>query len=85
MNRQPSIAKRRVDERRPGFSSYYRIGVRMSKELPTYCTLRQIGSELGISYQNAYTECAVALGKLIFRLRAAMPERSNSHTTGESK
>lgn len=52
----------------PGFVTYYTIGVRAGKRLPAFSTFQQVGDSLGISKQQAYTECAVTLGKFLYRL-----------------
>lgn len=54
---------------RPRFTECYRLGVAMSKHLEPVCTLEAVGAEFGITKQNAYTECALALGKLVWHLQ----------------
>ena len=55
---------------KPGFLTYYDLGVEVNKVLPKFKTLKECGRELGITKQNAYTESVLALGKLCFALRA---------------
>lgn len=54
---------------KPGFRTYYKLGVQLSKQMPTVHTYVQIGKLFGISKQNAYTEAVVALGKLAYLAR----------------
>ena len=53
----------------PCFADRIRLGVEMSKYLDTDCTYEEIGIELGITKQNAYTEVMLALGTLVWLLR----------------
>lgn len=59
---------------KPGWQTYYTIGHRAQKRLPKFKTLEEIGQELGISKQNAYTETLVALGKFLYHLVRAVGE-----------
>jgi hypothetical protein len=51
-----------------GWQARYRIGVLLNKHLDPVCTLDELGAELGITRQNAYTESVLALGKFAVRL-----------------
>lgn len=53
---------------RPNWTTRYRVGRRLNESLDHFCTLQELGDELGISKQNAYTESAVALGTLVCEL-----------------
>jgi len=53
---------------KPGFRTYYRIGVVYSKHAAWFATYEEIGRAFGITKQNAYTECVVALGKALYHL-----------------
>lgn len=55
--------------RKPGFTERYRLGVELSKHLDPVCTLEELGRELGISTQNAYTQSVLALGTLAWHLK----------------
>ncbi len=55
--------------RRPTWTERYRLGVQLSKELDTYCTLEEIAVELGTTKQNAYTASVLALGTLAIGLQ----------------
>lgn len=61
---------------RPGvpanWTTRYRIGVILSKHLDAHCTLAELGRELGVTTQNAYTESVVALGTLACALYLRM-------------
>jgi hypothetical protein len=54
----------------PCWTTYYQLGVEASKHLPAFSSFVAIGRAFGITKQNAYTECVVALGKLVYRMRA---------------
>ena len=68
-SRRRAIQKRDPWKEKPGFVTYYDIGVEVSKLLPARATFKEIGAELGITSQNAYTETVVALGKVCYGLR----------------
>ncbi len=51
---------------------YRRIGSQFYNQVPKNLTLREIGLQLGCSYQTIHEESLVALGKLIHRLRLRM-------------
>lgn len=55
--------------REPTVRELYRLGARMAKELEAVATLDEIGRELGVTRQNAYTEVVVTLGKFVWRVR----------------
>lgn len=54
---------------RPNWTTYYRLGREFSKELEAVMTLDEIGARFGLSRQNTYTLCVVALGKLVYGLQ----------------
>lgn len=51
------------------YTQRYRLGVIASKEIETVATLEEVAAEFGLTRQNAYTECCLALGTLISRIR----------------
>ncbi len=53
----------------PTWRQRYLFGVALSQHLEPVCTLEEIGAELGITKQNAYTESVLALGRLGWLLR----------------
>ena len=55
---------------RSGWRAPYRVGVELSKDLEGVATYDEIGRELGLTKQNAYTLTMVALGKLAIALLA---------------
>lgn len=55
--------------RKPSWTERYKLGVELSKELDTYCTLDEVAAEIGTTRQNAYTATVLALGTLAFRLQ----------------
>jgi len=59
---------------RPGFRAYYRLGVSLSRQMRPNHSFVEIGRQLGITRQNAYTEVMVALGKLAYRLASRLDE-----------
>lgn len=59
---------------RPGFTTYYTIGVIYSKRVATFKTLEEVARELEITKQNAYTETVLALGKLLYHTVKAVGE-----------
>lgn len=63
------IYLRPTSRREPNFLEKYRLGAKLAKHLDPLCTLEEVGAQLGISKQNAYTESVVALGKLAWKLR----------------
>lgn len=73
-SRRGYLGKRNPFTWPPGFKTYYAIGVVASKRAATFCTLEQVGRELGISKQNAYTETVLALGKLLYHTVKAVKE-----------
>lgn len=79
-----SATKRQLNGQKhtPCWSTYYDLGVEMNKLLPHYCTLPELGRQLGVSRQRAYIETVVALGKLVYHARKALnyelEESSNS-------
>jgi DNA-directed RNA polymerase sigma subunit (sigma70/sigma32) len=48
---------------------YERMGVALSKKMDTIMTLHEIAQRLGMTDEGARKVCAVALGKLVHRLR----------------
>lgn len=60
---------RGVASRRPTWTERYRLGVEMNRHMDPICTLEELGAELGITRQNAYTETVLALGTLAWHLR----------------
>lgn len=54
---------------RLNYTQRYRLGVIASKEIETVATLDEVAVEFGLTRQNADTECCVALGTLISRIR----------------
>lgn len=71
--------------RKPTWSERYRLGVEMNKHLDTVCTLEELGAELGLTKQNAYTESVLALGSFVWELRERlMPPNSRPARTGSS-
>ena len=50
----------------------YRLGKQANAGWDHTCTLAELGHELGVSPQNAYTESVLALGKLIWLARLRM-------------
>lgn len=61
--------RRRIDFRRPSFSSFYWLGVEASRGLDARATWSDIGRSVCLSKQNAYTAGMVALGKVVYELR----------------
>ena len=59
---------------RPTWNTYYDLGVKLMPLVPAHRSLEECGRAFGITKQNAYTEVAVALGKLAYRLREAVPD-----------
>ena len=57
-----------------GFATYYEIGVVAAKRLPAFHSYAEVGRELGITKQNAYTESVLALGKLLYRIARIIRE-----------
>jgi len=60
---------------KPGFVTFYVIGMEVSRQLPKHCTLNEIGRTFGISRQNAHTEAVIALGKLVYHARRSVPKQ----------
>lgn len=58
-----------VKAKHPTWSERYKLGVELSKSLDPVRTFEEVGAELGITKQNAYTETVLALGTLGWRLR----------------
>lgn len=58
-----------VKAKHPTWSERYKLGVELSKGMDPVSTLEEVGAELGITKQNAYTETVLALGTLGWRLR----------------
>lgn len=56
----------------PNWTTRYRVGAILAQHMDTLCTLDELGAELGITKQNAYTESVVALGTLVCKLYARM-------------
>jgi hypothetical protein len=71
MIESPAV-RRRNRNCNPGFRTYYQLGVEHSKKLDTYCTVKELGELFGMTHQNAHAASLVALGKLVFRLRATL-------------
>jgi hypothetical protein len=76
-----SADRRRILERRglrmkPGWQTYYDLGREASKRLPAYQSWAEIGKALDVTPQNAFTEMAVALGKVVFKMRELCPEKT---------
>jgi hypothetical protein len=63
-----SGTERHLFRGKPGFKTYYRIGVVYSKRAPQFATYEEVGQAFNLTKQNAYTACVVALGKLLYRL-----------------
>lgn len=60
---------RKVRSGRPAnWTTRYRVGVVLNRQMEPQCTLEQLATELGITKQNAYTETVLALGSLACRL-----------------
>jgi hypothetical protein len=57
---------------KPGWQTYYDIGVELSKQLAPVQPLTAVARRFGISKQKAYHETMVALGKLAYRLSVAV-------------
>ncbi len=56
----------------PNWSTRYRVGVILAKDMDAHCTLAELGSALGVTSQNAYTESVLALGALACALYVRM-------------
>lgn len=54
----------------PNWTTRYRIGSALGKHLEPVASLDEVAAYLGTSKQNAYTFCALALGKLALQLHA---------------
>lgn len=54
---------------RPCWSTFHSLGIAASALLPVNRSYVEIANHFGISPQNAYHECMVALGKVVFELR----------------
>jgi hypothetical protein len=54
---------------KPGWRTFYRLGVEYNAKLPAHNTWGVVARYLGCSKQNAYTAGMLALGKLIYFLR----------------
>ena len=50
------------------WTTRYRVGVVLNRQMEAQCSLDQLAQELGITKQNAYTETVLALGSLACRL-----------------
>jgi hypothetical protein len=48
----------------PTWTERYNLGKMLNQHLDAQCTLQDLGDELGVSKQNAYTESVLALGSL---------------------
>lgn len=57
---------------RANWSTRYRIGAILSKQMDAHCTLAELGHTLGVTPQNAYTESVLALGALACALYVRM-------------
>jgi hypothetical protein len=62
--------KRRMDFRRPCWNTFYWLGVEANNLLEPVHSYVEIGRAFGVTKQNAFTECMVALGKVVFALRS---------------
>ncbi len=51
------------------FTEAYRVGREVEKLLPKNATLAEVARHFGRSRQNAHTDCRVALGRLVIKLR----------------
>lgn len=60
---------RRIDFRKPGWQTYYWLGVQAAQHLDVRKSFVEIGKEFGMTKQNANTACLVALGKVVYELR----------------
>jgi hypothetical protein len=69
--RRPAM-RYRLDLRRPCWETFYWLGIQTSKELTPWFTYADIGRATGLTKQNAYHECMVALGKVAFALRGQL-------------
>jgi hypothetical protein len=58
----------------PGWATFHDIGWVYHRRLPKHASFHEIGRQLGVSKQNAYHECMVALGKLIYLLAVHVGE-----------
>ena len=58
--------------RKPTWLEYHLLGEKTAQDLDAGFTFQEIGDELGMSKQQAYHECMVALGKLVYRLKQAV-------------
>jgi hypothetical protein len=56
----------------PNWTTRYKIGAALSKHMDPCCTLEELGAELGVTKQNAYTESVLALGTLACALYVRM-------------
>ncbi len=63
---------------RPSWQTYHALGAPLMKVLPPHQSLNEIGRTFGISKQMAYHECAVALGKIVFKMRQQIPDWKQS-------
>lgn len=56
----------------PNWTTRYRLGVKLNKQMEHVMTLDEVAAELGITKQNAYTETVLALGTLAWHLKRAL-------------
>ena len=62
-----SMSQRRE---RADWATYHALGVQFQGQLPRLRTLAEVGRALGVSKQKAWHASVLALGKLIYRLKA---------------
>lgn len=48
----------------PNWTTFYDLGVQLNQQMRPWRSFEDVGRELGVTKQNAYTICMVALGKL---------------------
>lgn len=58
-----------IAEWRPCWSTFHQLGLRAAVHLDPIKSYDEIGKHFGVSKQNMYHECMVALGKVVFAMR----------------
>ena len=68
-----NMRHRALNKANPKWADFYFLGVAFSKRMHPRMTLRDLAGVLGVTYQTAYTESVVALGKLIYGISRIEP------------
>lgn len=71
------LASRRARRMKPTTDTYRALGAELMAKVPAKGALDQIGAAHGLTRAQAWHACALAAGKLVYRLRERIAQATN--------